>query len=71
MPAEYQAVIHGAFEFGASLLGPIILMKLQKRTAFILCGALVALSMATGKIYNQVCFLNNNCKTLFLRSWHI
>ena len=50
IPAEYQAIIHGALELAASLLGPIILTKVHKRTAFILCGALAALSMAVGSI---------------------
>ena len=50
IPAEYQAIIHGALELAASLLGPIILTKVHKRTAFILCGALAALSIAVGSI---------------------
>ena len=50
IPPEHQAIIHGSFKLAASCLAPIIFAKMPKRIAFIICGALAAMSMATGTI---------------------
>ena len=53
IPTKEQTIIHGAIKFVTSLFAPVILTKLCKRTAFIICGTLAALSMATGIIYRS------------------
>ena len=49
IPTEQLAIIHGTFKLAASLLGPMIFTKFRKKTAFIMCGTLAALSLAPGK----------------------
>ena len=61
IPAEQQAIIHGIFQLAASLLAPMLFTKFHKKTAFIICGTLAALSPAAGTSY----YINLN---YFLRS---
>ena len=54
MPTEQQAIIHGSLNLAASLLTPMIFTKFHKKTAFIICGTLAALSLAAGTSYDHI-----------------
>ena len=54
IPPKQQAIIHGAVKLFASSFAPMIFSKMRKRTAFIICGTLAALSMVTGTFHNFI-----------------
>ena len=50
LATEHQAIIHGSFRLVGSLVVPLTLSKIHKRTLFTISAALASLSMATGNM---------------------